>query len=474
MKLTRVIAVGIMLGSVTLSALSAQTLRNSAPPAEFPPASYKGNQYVDSRGCIYIRAGIDGNVTWVPRVSRSRKQVCGYKPSAVANSQPTPAPKAARAPVIITATPAPATPSAASVKARPVPAAAVTPPTAPARTPRVTSAQRKPSPGPVPTVIGSAKKAPARPKTTSAPVAKAPAAAPSPAPVATVVSAPQGRKAATPTPTPTPTRAAPTTPAGGCSNASAFSQQFINKRGGRFKVRCGPQTEAPVTYARGEKHSAVTSVPSDTRVVPRHVHDKRQNTTNVSVPAGYKAVWDDGRLNPHRAERTLRPAQVRGVVNVPSGYKLVDWGDNRLNLNRGVRTAQGDAQSNQIWSNTVPRTLVNVPTRARVVTVARGTAPAQDPQTVVTRLSTRSAPVAPPAASSGRRIYVRVAIYSAEAEARAAAQSLARAGLPMHLGVIKSSGKKVVLAGPFATKAQARTALGQVRGAGFRRARLSK
>ena len=69
MKLTRIIASGIILGSVALTTLDAQTLRNAQPPAEFPPASYTGKQYIDSRGCIYIRAGIDGNVTWVPRVS---------------------------------------------------------------------------------------------------------------------------------------------------------------------------------------------------------------------------------------------------------------------------------------------------------------------------------------------------------------------------------------------------------------------
>jgi hypothetical protein len=422
MKLTRVIAAGIMLISLGSGAVSAQTLRKSSPPAEFPPTSYKGKQYIDSRGCIYIRAGIDGNITWIPRVSRSRKQVCGYQPTAVAGAAPVgPSvvpfvnpPKTARAPVIITATPSPkATPTPVApkprqsattkpaaqqqttVKARPAPVKVTAQPKAQAA---ATNTPYKPSPGPKPTVFGS-------PRTVAA-------SAPKVAPKST------------------------------------------------------PNLTQP-TIAR---------VSPDTRVVPRHVYENRQNTTNVAVPAGYKTVWDDGRLNPRRAERTLRAARVQGVVNVPAGYKTVNWDDDRLNLRRGYRTAQGDAQTSRIWTNTTPRTLVAVPTQPRIVSIPAGSAPVQDPQTVVTRLSTRSAQIAAP--TDGRRIYVQVAIYAADADAqataRAAAQSLARTGLPMHLGLIKSSGKNVVLAGPFTTRVQAKAALKQVRNAGFARARLSK
>lgn len=71
---------------IALGAMPAmsQSLHGSDGPAEIPPTSFQGKQYVDSLGCVYVRAGYDGVVTWVPRVTRARDQVCGYKPSLAA------------------------------------------------------------------------------------------------------------------------------------------------------------------------------------------------------------------------------------------------------------------------------------------------------------------------------------------------------------------------------------------------------
>ena len=55
--------------------------QSNGVPAEFPPASFTGNQFVDSQGCAFIRAGISGVDRWVPRVDRARNQLCHFQPT---------------------------------------------------------------------------------------------------------------------------------------------------------------------------------------------------------------------------------------------------------------------------------------------------------------------------------------------------------------------------------------------------------
>ncbi|GHG91416.1 sporulation protein [Pseudodonghicola xiamenensis] len=323
---------------------SAQDMRSDAgaAPAEFPPTSFAGKQYVDSRGCMFIRAGIDGNVTWVPRVTRGRQLICGYQPtfgSQTAATTAAPAPVPAPKPVEITLAP----------EDRPAPAAA-------------------------------------QPRPASQPVAAAPAKASAPAPRRKVASV---ATAAAPS-----SRAQQSAAAGPCANASALSQQYINRGPG---VRCGPQQDVPVLSARMEASAPSTLQPytPDTRVVPRHVYDQRQNTDGITVPKGYRPVWSDDRLNPHRAEFSLMPAQIDQPPHVPSGYVATGRGDDRLNTQRGMRTAVGDAQTDMIWTKTVPRRLVPVKTDRPVVAAPAGTlASPTKTEMAVVRLSTRSAPEA--------------------------------------------------------------------------------
>ena len=70
--------------------LTAQAaLAQSRMPAEIPPLSYIGTQFVDSKGCAFIRAGTGGTVTWVPRIERSREQICNARPTVIGGANNT-------------------------------------------------------------------------------------------------------------------------------------------------------------------------------------------------------------------------------------------------------------------------------------------------------------------------------------------------------------------------------------------------
>ncbi|PZO65938.1 MAG: hypothetical protein DI498_07575 [Paracoccus denitrificans] len=53
-------------------------------PAEDPPPDFPSPQYIDSAGCVFVRA--DG--AWTPRLLRDGDNVCGYPPSVTAEVSP--------------------------------------------------------------------------------------------------------------------------------------------------------------------------------------------------------------------------------------------------------------------------------------------------------------------------------------------------------------------------------------------------
>jgi hypothetical protein len=69
--------------ALTAGATLAVQAQSLATPAEFPPTSYRGTQYVDSQGCAFVRAGQGVIVNWVPRVDRRRNQLCGFQPTQI-------------------------------------------------------------------------------------------------------------------------------------------------------------------------------------------------------------------------------------------------------------------------------------------------------------------------------------------------------------------------------------------------------
>lgn len=175
----------LVLGAALAGPGFAQTVSQLGGPAELPPAGYSANQYVDSRGCVFIRAGYGDQETWVPRVTRQRQVLCGYQPTI------------GTATAVAAATPA-------------------TPPATPTATPPAAEA----APRPVTIAV-----APVRPVRQTVTVRQVPAeTAPAPAPA----------------PVPTTAVAAATGPAN-CPNLPAASGQFMRSPG----ERCVPQANHP-------------------------------------------------------------------------------------------------------------------------------------------------------------------------------------------------------------------------------------
>lgn len=53
--------------------------RDLITPAELPPPDFRGQQYQDSRGCLFVRAGEGSQTVWIPRVSRQGAAICGER-----------------------------------------------------------------------------------------------------------------------------------------------------------------------------------------------------------------------------------------------------------------------------------------------------------------------------------------------------------------------------------------------------------
>ncbi len=442
MKLTRLMAIAIIAASGGLAALQVDAQIQQQQPAEFPPASYKGKQYVDSQGCVFIRAGIDGNVSWIPRVTRSRKTICGFKPSLsgqVASAAAAPA-QPAEAPVQITLNNAPAA-------------------AAPAPKPRkVAAPKRKRQAAPV--VVRQTAPAPKpQPRIKPAPII---IAAPVPAP------APQVRRSAE--------------VATACRGASPLSQQYL-RGSASTPVRCGPQAEpiiAPGYAAGGTRSYAVTAseVTAHARIVPKHVAQNRLNTyDNVRVPPGYKTVWEDGRLNPRRTEQSLAGRSdmlliwtqtvPRRLINqatgrdltasVPLVYPYLDIATQRRELGE-VTIVQRNGQLTK-------RIIRNHPASART--------PAKRQPVYSSRSAPKSAQPQAAAATPSRALadkrFVQIGTFGNPANAQRAAQNIARMGMAARIGKHSRNGKTymTVQAGPFHSAQAIQNAMRRLKGAGY-------
>jgi cell division septation protein DedD len=296
--LSKFVLAAVLAVSSGITAAQAQSIASIGGPAELPPASYQGQQYVDSRGCVFLRAGVAGRVTWAPRLDRSRRVLCGYPPSlaaraapvavAEAPAQPAPAPAASTAP-----RPAGAPlETVASAIPRTAPAAAVTP--APIRIAR----QAPPAPAPV-------------------------AAAQPPVAVATTAAGSTGRRIGCFTNTPVPVRV-----------------QLTN---GGTAVLC-TRGDGTLEGARAPIYPAGSGVGASL-TEPQFAARGHDAPTHVATPSG--------------AGRATTVASVdSATVTPPPGYRVV-WDDDRLNPNRARGTAAGQAAQDQIWTRETPARLVS-------------------------------------------------------------------------------------------------------------------
>lgn len=455
---------GKVLSAAVLAAVFgvAPALADLAGPAELPPSSYKGQQYVDSRGCVFLRAGYGGQVAWVPRVTRDRKQLCGYAPSGGSVEVAEEAPAAAPRETAVAAAPAPK----AAAKAEPEAVAVAAPKPA---------VKAKPTPAPAPTVVA------------------APKVKPAPAPAPVVVDRP-----------PTATELAATS--GGTATG-------LPQGGANYRLACPADAPVAERYAVNTGGTKVLCTLGDGTLVgasfPRLVEGSTDGHAigyDAHMGAGIGAGATSG-----AAGGTVLSGDGIGTATLatksakypdptpPPGYKKA-WKDDRLNPNRGKQTVDGFLAMDEIWTRTTPAELredSDVEKRPVTIIVRRkdGTQTSHDGFVVSTKGSGQKVEFANPAeakkvakstkavapeaakrkakaAEGAGRYLVQVGTFGVPANAEGTAGRLKGMGLPVARARIKGGALTVVYAGPFASAADAKAALAAARGAGFSDARI--
>ncbi|WP_254696877.1 SPOR domain-containing protein [Octadecabacter sp. SW4] len=515
---TRVFLTATIVAMGLGGAAMAQALRNADGPAETPPASFTANQYVDSRGCVYIRAGISGNVTWVPRVNRSRRQLCGFEPSLggatqVATATPTPAP----APV---PTPTPQAPAPTPVVApapQPAPAARQTPPAAIPQPAPVTPTPRvvaTPAPEPAPRTMTRSEFCEGRSgpqpgfisdRTGETIVCGAPAVTQVAAVVPPTL---QPTPATAPQPTPATASRPRLSRAEACADSAATGRQYASTLTGAL-LQCGPQTGAVISASvAGTIGSGPLVAPSGRTPVNRatacadmQATGRRYVSTSTGLPLDcgsqggiMAALFGWGRTPTVPTTRAVQPEMLTygrtlGTAAAPRSCTSIGMtGGTGYGLNCQTspeivtRSARGFGRtppySNPEFTGawTAARAPVTPDGYTKVWDDGRlnsqrglpeGNAQGlrQPEATPATRVSTRS--VQQPAATADR--FVQVATYASRADAQRVAQGLRAQGLPMRIGVYTRGGTeyRIVMAGPFNSATALQSALNTVRGAGY-------
>ena len=392
-----------------LSAVHAQSIASVGGPRELPPASFTGQQYVDSRGCVFLKAGYGGQTNWVPRVNAQRKALCGFPPTfgkvkiQIAEEAPAPTRRVvAQAPV------APAPRPRMVVDPATYTAAPYSPPGA-----------RPVQNGPTLTALPPVAVAPLAITSATRAMAAAPYSAAAPA--RTYVTAPSG---------PGPGKI-------GCF-ISAPVAEVVRLRNGGTAVVCTTGDgglsgcRSPI-YPAGSRAGVALSDPAPHALVARAGSDPVR-FANPASPLGMAGT-------------------TAALPTPPAGYKLA-WTDDRLNPRRAQGTAAGQAAQDQVWTRDVPAKLVVEEQHAQArVTVSTKSAPRKVTLQKVAAQGT----------------LVQVGMFGVPGNADGAVSRLAALGLPVAKGRMTKGGKslQIVFAGPFASYEEAQAALSAARRAGF-------
>lgn len=376
----KLLAATALVLAMGVAAADAQSRLAGHAPAELPPAGFTGNQYVDSRGCAFIRAGFDGRVTWVPRLGDNRRPMCGLPPSVGGRT--------AAAPAASTPRPARSTPRAA-----PPPVAA-----APAARPEgahPSCPDNAPFGQPIVREDGS------RAIRCTATPAQVAAAAPRPVQTAAAAARPAGAHPS-------------------CPDAAPFGQPFERADGSRA-IRC---TAAPAPVAAPVRPAAPVAVASAADAA-------------ACLPLRPRSQQGVGHVATRPGAVPVCPPAATSARPDASGYVPV-WQDDRLNPYRAVGTSQGDAAMNRVWSQTVPRQELARPAAA-AAPVRSGPAPASvsghfvqvgsfsvpaNASAVVARLEARGLPVQISRVRQSGRVH-EVVLAGPFASQEALAQALA-------------------------------------------------
>ena len=293
-------------------------------PAEFPPDSFAGNQYVDSNGCAFIRAGISGVVNWVPRMNRQREPLCGFEPTF-----------GGAAPVTE------ATPVVAEEEAAPV--VAETAPVVEETVPVVEEAEVAAVVPSTPAVTEAVETVATVPATTTRPVATTTATTPAVTQSPAVITVPA--TVIEPVVPPTPRRM---TLAEACEGRTGVIAGFVTASGapvdcGRGAAAAEPRrvtlseicaeiavtgqtfinqaTGQPVACPGTSRTTATATTRSVFGGIPAS-NPQGLTARDVQPTAGYRSAWDDGRVNPNRGLPPATTTTTQGLVATHSSMSV--------------------------------------------------------------------------------------------------------------------------------------------------------